>query len=245
MKGITEVFIDIETVPMQSQRLIGALADDMRAELESELSDVKAPGNYKDAEKIAEFVKAKRGEIVAGHKEKVLDSIHRTSLDGAYGEVYCVGLAFDDEAPLVITRGQGLGREDEHRLLSAVFAVLGERLRPGAARRFIGHNVVGFDFRFLWQRSMVLGVRPPPMLPRDPKPWSDEVFDTMVAWAGVRDRVKLSKLCRAFDIDDTDTIDGSEVWGCVQRGEYDKVADHCAIDISKTRAVYRRMTFEV
>ena len=61
---------------------------------------------------------------------------------------------------------------------------------------WIGHNIVSFDLRFLWQRCLVLGIRPPVPLPLEGR--DGIVTDTMIEWAGrfARDRwPSLEDLC--------------------------------------------------
>lgn len=238
-----DLFFDIETVPTQQDRIYATLDDAVREKTEAALAEVKAPGNYKDEAKIAEYIEAKRSEIILASKEQLDELHHKTALDGAFGELFCIAFSINDEEPLVLHRNGELTIEAEREVLIGFFREVGLR-STSFRKRLIGHNVVGFDIRFLWQRAMVLGVQPPAWLPMDPKPWDDTVFDTMVRWAGVRGTVKLSKLCTAFGIEDTDEIDGSEVWNCVQRGDGQKVIDHCFIDVDKVRSVFRRMTFK-
>jgi hypothetical protein len=113
---------------------------------------------------------------------------------------------------------------------------------------FIGHNIVGFDLRFLFQRSVMLGIKPPLVFPFKAKPWDDIVFDTMTAWAGVGNRFSLSKLCKVFGLDAKgteigDEIDGSKVWDFVKGGRIDDVAKYCGGDVERTRAIHKRLTF--
>lgn len=238
-----EVFFDIETVPTQQERLRDIIYAGVKEKARAESEAVRAPSNYKDEAKIAAYIEAAQAEIVEAAAAKQMSELHSTSLDGAYGEVYCFGFAVNDGATQLISRGTDLSPMSERRALRDFFTdatlLLERRTRP----ILIGHNIVGFDIRFIYQRAMVLGVQPPSWLYVDAKPWDEVVFDTMVKWAGVRDRVSLTKLCHAFDIDDTDTISGRDVWACIQRGEHAKVEEHCRIDIDKVRRIYQRMTF--
>ena len=127
----------------------------------------------------------------------------------------------------------------------------GDRFDPSSHRRpvFVGHNLVGFDLRFLFQRSVMLGIRPPIWMPVNPKPWDESVFDTMTAWSGFGNRVSLDKLCRAFGIaakgsEIGEEIDGSMVWNFVQAGRIADVAKYCAGDIERTREIHKRLTFQ-
>lgn len=242
MSVCTQVFLDIETIPTQRADVIDEMRRKAADDLAGKISELKAPSNYKDEAKIAEYIAAKRDELSAAFDEDFERSLHATGLDGAFGEVYCIGCAIDEREPAVFSRGTGYqDPESEGRVLRELFNYV--NAERSHLVRIVGHNIIGFDIRFIHQRCMVLGVRPPQWLPLDPKPWGDEVFDTMIRWAGTRDRVKLSKLCRAFGIEDTDDIEGSQVWDCIKSGDFERVERHCSIDVQKVRSVFRRMTY--
>ena len=236
-----QVYIDIETVPAQSPDAIAEL----KRQAEEEKAAVKAPSNYKDEAKIAEYVAAKCAEIDAAADERY----RKTSFDGAAGQIVCIGFAFDDEP--VKTYWYDDWANTEREILVGFYAALCDRFEPSRDRRpiFIGHNLVGFDLRFMYQRSVMLGIRPPVWMPVNPKPWDESVFDTMTAWSGFGNRVSLDKLCRAFGIaakgsEIGEEIDGSKVWDFVQAGRISDVAKYCAGDIRRTREIHKRLTFQ-
>jgi len=109
---------------------------------------------------------------------------------------------------------------------------------------FIGHNVINFDLRFLFQRSVMCNVKPPIFIPFNAKPWDASVYDTMTAWAGFGNRVSLDKLCKIFELeDDNNEIDGSKVWDYYKEGRIAEIAEYCKQDVVQTRQAYKRMTF--
>jgi predicted PolB exonuclease-like 3'-5' exonuclease len=154
----------------------------------------------------------------------------------------------DDSKPFSVYSSSW--KDDEVKVISAFYDAVSSRYDPSRNQRpvFIGHNIIGFDLRFLFQRSVMLGIKPPLIIPFKAKPWDDSVFDTMTAWAGVGNRVSLSKLCKVFDLDAKgteigDEIDGSKVWDFVRDGRIDDVATYCMGDVERTRAIYKRLTF--
>lgn len=242
MSRVDNIFNDIETIPAQQDDLQQELRAAVNEERAAKLAEVKAPSNYKDEAKIAEYIAAKKLEIEREFASLFDERHHATGLDGAFGEVYCIGAAINDLEPVVFSRGDGwANRDTEAVVLKSFFEYVTNH--TGRLTQLVGHNIVGFDIRFLHQRCMVNRVRPPVWLPLDPKPWGDEVFDTMTRWAGTRDRVKLGKLCRAFGIEHEDAIDGSEVWARIKAGDTAAVDEHCRVDIKKTRDVFKRMTY--
>jgi len=113
----------------------------------------------------------------------------------------------------------------------------------------VGHNVCGFDLRFLMQRHIVNGIRPHPIIRAafQAKPWDVTVFDTMVQWggAGAKQGGSLDKLCKALRIPSPKgDITGATVWDAVKAGRIVEVAEYCKRDVEAARAVHRRLTFQ-
>lgn len=234
------IYFDIETIPAQIERDIAYL----REESDKEIAAIKAPSNYKDEVKIAEYISAKRAEVEASFD----DRYRKTSFDGAMGQIACISYAVDDAKPSNLYSSNW--KDDEAKVISSFYDSIKLHYNPNSNQRpvFIGHNIVGFDLRFLFQRSVMLGIKPPLFVPFKAKPWDDTVFDTMTAWAGVGNRVSLSKLCKVFGLDAKgseigDEIDGSKVWDFVRDGKIEDVAKYCGGDVERTRAIHKRLTF--
>lgn len=236
------LYLDIETIPTQRQDVCDYLEESLRDDLTKALESVCAPANYKDAEKIAEYCANKKAALQAEFMDSLQKKIESTGLDGSFGQVFCIGWAVDDSHP---TTSYGMNE-------SEVLENFARILRVPASENFtttvIGHNVSSFDLRFLYQRFVVNGIRPPLVIARaaQAKPWEvDRVFDTMVQWAGVGGRISLDKLCLALSIPTPKAeFDGSMVWQYVQDGKHDEVARYCERDVIAARAVHRRMTFQ-
>lgn len=236
------VYLDIETIPGQSPTVREALAADAAIDKAA----VRAPSNYKDEVKIAEYISAKHAEIDASVGEKW----RKTSLDGAYGQIVVASIAIDDAPPVAFWSEDWANAERD--ILRDLFGALREAHNPTRMTRptFIGHNIIAFDLRFIFQRAVINGVIPASIIPFNARPWDDTVFDTMVAWAGVGNRVSLDKLCGALGLPKKSTeigdeIDGSKVWDYVQDGRIAEVAEYCKADVERVRSIHRRMTFEV
>ncbi len=74
------------------------------------------------------------------------------------------------------------------------------------------------------------------------KAWMFGVHDTMVEWAGSRDRISLDRLCKVFGIEGKGDITGADVYPMYKEGRIDEISQYCAHDVDITRAVYKRMT---
>jgi hypothetical protein len=230
-----ELFIDIETVPGQSEAVKAAIRDEMAGEI----AELRAPGNYKDPAKIAEYLATEHAKIEASFDER-----HRkTALSGEKGEVLCVGWAVEDGPVRSMIRTLG---ESESAFIGLVMeAIDAEYARPQTPCLWIAHNARDFDLRFLFQRCVILGVALGRYIPHDAGPSDPRVYDTMTKWAGWGNRISLDRLCRALDIPgkEEDGIDGSMVYDLALSGEYGRIQRYCEHDVERLRRVYRRMTF--
>lgn len=217
------LFLDIETIPCQRPGML----DEIRA-------GITPPGNISKPETIAKWME----ENAAAEADK---QYRKTALDGTLGEIVCIGFGVNDECVGSITRAVG---ESEGDVLQGFFDSLAQKIHKSVIPRFIGHNVINFDLRFIYQRAVILGVKPSFNLPHDTRYNGPTVYDTMLAWAGWGNRISLKKLCEALGIQvKSDGIDGSQVWDYIQAGKYLEVADYCREDVDAVRAVYHRMTF--
>jgi predicted PolB exonuclease-like 3'-5' exonuclease len=221
----TVIYLDIETIPTQR--------DDVRAFI---AKSVTHPGNIKKADSIAAWNENEKPAAVE-------EAVSKTGLDGAFGQVVCVGMDLrDDGEPLVIS---GLSEADVLRAVNEAMKAEFE-VSDGFSTTIVGHNVSAFDLRFLVQRYIVNGIKPHQIIARaaQAKPWeAEKVYDTMVQFAGVGNRISLDKLCLALGLPGKGDITGADVWPMVQDGRLQEVADYCADDVRKTRAVFKRMTF--
>lgn len=222
-----KLFIDIET--------IGTDRADVRDYI---AAGVTHPANISKPETIAKWNEESRPQAVA-------DAIAKTALDGAFGRVCVIGYAIEDNEPVT------LWHATDEALILREFAVTMDIMLHGSrvvGSTVIGHNIASFDLRFLLQRYIVNGIRPPQIIARAAaaKPWdTDKVFDTMAQWNPERDkRISLDKLCLALGIPSPKgDMDGSMVGQYVADGRIMEVADYCKRDVLAVREVYRRMTF--
>lgn len=216
------LYVDIETIPTGD--------DAVKAHIDA---NIKPPAQMKKAETIAAWEENEKPNAVA-------EAIAKTSFDGAYGRVCCIGWAWNDrQASCDIEFSSGT--HDEKMGLLFFFAAA-DHLRPrGGDVVIVGHNVLGFDIRMITQRAMVLGVKLPAWWPINPRPWSENVHDTMLMWAGHNGTVSLDRLARALGLEGKGNIDGSMVAGMFERGEYEEIAEYCVQDVERVRAVHRKM----
>lgn len=109
---------------------------------------------------------------------------------------------------------------------------------------FVGHNVLDFDLRFIYQRSVIKQIKPS----RDisfSRFRNSPVFDTMHEWTRWgRDLIKLDTLAKSLNIPSPKTdLDGSKVYDYYKAGKEPEIYEYCKGDVETVRKVYRRMSF--
>lgn len=219
-----KLFLDIETLPPSG----GGHFERIKA-------GIKAPGQYKKPESIAQWL-AENADALA------TEELAKLGLDGLYGEVCVIGYAANSK-PVITASTVDCGREKD--MISAVFDDI-QRLSmdgSGSWRAFgvIGHNIE-FDLRFLMQRAVRHGVTVPACLRQafDPEKSRYNTFDTMRAWAGFKGWAKLKDMSRELFGDDCEDIDGADV-AAVWAVNPEKVVDHCRKDVERVRRLYNAM----
>lgn len=248
------VFIDIETIPGQNPTL--------KAEIAAQFPEVtpfeepKCPKTMKKAETIREWelnslpslreTALNKYQADVAKREAAIEEVWRkTGLCGDQGEIICIAWAIEDRESFVLYRQV---QDSEADLILYFYQALQHQLNKRHPS-WVGHNVM-FDLRFLFHRSVILGIRPLINLHLDAKPWSEQVADTMQMWSGMREKISLDRLCKALgiqtkgeDLPNGEYIDGSLVWDFVKRGEMGKVAAYCKADVVRVREAYKRMMF--
>lgn len=176
----------------------------------------------------------KKKNTLPQREEKTFEGFFRnTSFQGEFGRILCIGYAVDDK-PVECLVG------DEKEILQKFWGLAKD------ASLFVGHNVMEFDLRFIYKRSVILNVRPSREL-NFARYRSEPIFDTMKEWEkwGAQG-VSLHKLSLALGITSPkeEGIDGSKVYDYFLAGKTDEIAKYCMRDVEATRKVYNRITFQ-
>lgn len=248
-----DITIDIETIPSQDPAVLAAFR-------KSVSENFKAPSTLTKEQAAADLGITDANEIKFTSKDTMLlqwayrfkdekteevaqEQWRKTSFDGAAGQIAVIGVALGDADPVTVYRDDWANTEAE--VMREAFDLIAGAYSANSDRRpvFVGHYVTEFDLRFIFQRAVILGIKPPAIIPFHARPWDDHVFDTMTRWAGIKGSVKLDKLCGALGIPGKDGMDGSMVWDAVRDGKIVEVAEYCANDVRMARAAYKRLTF--
>lgn len=196
------------------------------------------PASGSDIEIIKKFweeAKAKSKAYGSIRKtESDFDTFFRnTSFQGEFGRILCICYGVDDGEI------QSLAG-DEKEILQKFWGLAKD------ADLFVGHNLMEFDLRFIYKRSIINNVRPSRDL-NFARYRSSPIFDTMKEWEkwGAQG-VSLHKLTIALGLSSPkeEGIDGSKVYDFYLAGKTDEIVTYCKRDVEATRKVYKRMTFQ-
>lgn len=168
-----------------------------------------------------------------GKKTPAFAEFHQgTTFSGAFGRIVCLAFAVNDD-PVMCLSG------DEKDILTKFWELAKD------TELFVGHNILEFDLRFIWQRSIVLRVKPSRPI-NFAKYRETEIFDTQQVWTKwAKNGESLETLAHAFGLPSPkEELDGSKVWEYFQAGKIDEICEYCKKDVEVNREVYKRMVFE-
>lgn len=275
MKSFLNIGADIETIPCQSEEFIEKITFIARAKnvtppssynkedfgkalgLDDEMVKSMTAGGLK-----AMWIDRFRGEAVEDEFQK----LHReTSFSaGRGGEVISCsfkvfGTGPDGVSPLMpepvtVFRARDDGTT-ETELLVRVVNWLNKMKQyadsQGSQIRFVGANILGFDFRFMAQRMLMLGLALPSVPMIASKYDRTRFYDVLDVWSfsDPSARVSLSLLCKLLDIptpksDAQGEIDGSKVWDVWRDGGMEgaqRIASYNARDAAVLEPIFNKL----
>lgn len=169
--------------------------------------------------------------------KKLKDFVYRqTAISGDFGQILCIGYAINNQKVEIISG-------DEAEILKTWWGIANQ------ADLFIGHNIMDFDLRFIYKRSIVHKTKPcaKHLNLSFARYRNYPIYDTMREWEKWNQSyIKLDTLAKIFNLESSKTggIDGSLVYDFYLKGENEKIYEYCKKDVVLTREVYRRMVFE-
>jgi DNA polymerase elongation subunit (family B) len=202
---------------------------------------VSAPSNYKDPDKIAEYIRAET-------EKRRAEALDRAALDPDYGKILSIGFGFCDAVSVFINRDaffpNGIDPETDPSLV--VIAYPEKDLIKLFWQNFaacngncIGYNILGFDLPYLLRRSMALCV-PVPFVPNLAKFRTEPVTDLMMIlynW-GSQTYKGLKQVAKIYGLpNDCPDVDGSQVAGL----DVETLTRYQASDVRLCMELYQRM----
>lgn len=160
--------------------------------------------------------------------------LKKLSLSAATAQIFCICYAIE---PPVGAEVQVLeGKETE--IINNFWNIAAD------CDLFVGHNILDFDLRFIYQRSVIHQIKPSRDLPFA-RFRSAPIFDTMQEWSKWgRERASLDLLSKAFGLPSPkESLDGSKVYPYYRAGKLAEIVEYCKCDVNSVRQVYRWLTF--
>ncbi|MEI7792186.1 MAG: ribonuclease H-like domain-containing protein [Candidatus Berkelbacteria bacterium] len=193
------------------------------------------PAEGKDIEivkQLWEDVKKKSANSEKKTENNFDNFFRNTSFQGEFGRILCIGYAIEGE-PVECLSG------DEKEILKNFWEIAKD------ADLFIGHNIMEFDLRFIYKRSIIHNIKPSREL-NFARYRNNPIYDTMKEWekwGAIGTSLHKLSICLGVTSPKEAGIDGSKVYDFYLDGKADEIYKYCKRDVEATRSVYERMTF--
>jgi DNA polymerase elongation subunit (family B) len=193
------------------------------------------PAEGKDIEIVKQLWEDAKKKSANSEKktENTFDNFFRnTSFQGEFGRILCIGYAVEGE-PVQCLFG------DEKEILKDFWEIAKD------ADLFIGHNIMEFDLRFIYKRSIIHNIKPSREL-NFARYRNNPIYDTMKEWekwGAIGTSLHKLSLCLGVTSPKEAGIDGSKVYDFYLDGKAEEIYKYCKRDVEATRSVYERMTF--
>jgi hypothetical protein len=226
--------IDIETIPLPAfkQRAAGRLK---RAMDRGKMSEEQQQRYFEDQS--AEEERAFRSGSLAATSGRVLSiAAHIGSVVGS--EIEGIEQGESEHVFGIDSDGQ---EQSEQQALTDFLGLM--RSFDSEVDEIVGHNVIGFDLPFIFQRCLVNNITVRPFVNLTEFNVRG-VYDTMHRWwLGSRNRAALDDIAWALGIPSskTEEVEGSRVFELYQAGRLAEIREYNLNDVRVTRKVYERL----
>jgi 3'-5' exonuclease len=162
------------------------------------------------------------------------DLIKRLSLSAMTAKICCLGYAVEPPLDSTVEVLHG----DEQEILKGFWKLAAD------CNLFVGHNILDFDLRFIYQRSVIHQIKPSREIPFG-RFRNAPIYDTMQEWSKWgREHASLDALSKALGVPSPkESLDGSKVYPCYRAGKLTEICEYCKRDVDSVRQVYRWLTF--
>jgi predicted PolB exonuclease-like 3'-5' exonuclease len=160
--------------------------------------------------------------------------LKKLSLSAVTAKIICICYAVEPPVGCEVQALQG----EEREIINAFWKLAAD------CNLFVGHNILDFDLRFIYQRSIIHQIKPSRDLPFA-RFRNAPIYDTMQEWSKWgREHASLDTLSKALSIPSPkESLDGSKVYPYYRAGKLAEIVEYCKRDVDSTRQVYRRLTF--
>jgi 3'-5' exonuclease len=160
--------------------------------------------------------------------------IKKLSLSAVTAKIICLCYAIEPSVSGTIEVLQG----EETDIINGFWKIVPD------CNLFVGHNILDFDMRFIYQRSVIHQIKPSRDIPFT-RFRNAPIYDTMQEWSKWgREHASLDNLSKALGIPSPkENLDGSKVYPYYRAGKLPEIIEYCKRDVESVRAVYKRLTF--
>ena len=218
------LFVDLETLETTDPDIIQDIAD-----------NIHPPGTIKLEKSIDKWNEEKRPAAIE-------EAVSKTSFDGFAGSICSISWAVNDGEIQSLYRANTI---DDFNLINSFWRRLIHQNGVNFNPVWCGHNITGFDLRFLFKRCVVHQIKPSIILPYNDKPWSKNVFDTLFETTGdLKSGGSLNKVAKALGLKGkSGGLDGSMINQAFLDGRIDEIVKYNVRDVEITRNIYKRLLF--
>ena len=160
--------------------------------------------------------------------------IKKLSLSAATAKILCLGYAVEPSLTNTVDVLEG----EETDIIKNFWKLAAD------CNLFVGHNILDFDLRFIYQRSVIHQIKPSRDIPFS-RFRNAPIYDTMHEWSKWgREHTSLDALAKALGIPSPkENLDGSKVYPYYRAGRLGEIIAYCKRDVDSVRQIYHRLTF--
>jgi len=226
--------IDIETIPLPAFKERAARR--LKRSIDSGKMNEEQQQRYVEDQLAEEERVFKSGSLAATSGRVLSIAVHIGSVAGI--EIEGIESIESEYVFGIDSDGQ---EQNEHHALTDFLSLM-QSFDP-EIDEIVGHNIIGFDLPFIFQRCLVNNIAVRPFVNLSEFNVRG-VYDTMHRWwLGARNRVALDDLAWALEIPSskTDEVEGSRVFELYQAGKLAEIREYNLNDVRVTRKVYERI----
>lgn len=226
--------VDIETIPLPGFK--GRAAERLNRAMQLGKMNEEQQQRYFEDQGAEEERAFRSGSLLATSGRVLSIAVHVGSV---------AGLEIDGVERIESEQVFGIdsdGQEQPEQQALTDFLALMESFDPDIDE-IVGHNIIGFDLPFIFQRCVVNNIAFRPLVNLSEFNVRG-VYDTMHRWwLGSKNRVSLDDLAWVLGIESskTDEVEGSRVFELYQAGRLAELRQYNLNDVRVTRKVYERL----
>lgn len=189
---------------------------------------------------IIPLITVRRGSAKRKKDDKILNAaeieekFRDTALNGNFGRILCIAYCKEppENNPVEILKG------DEKLILKSFWEIAAD------VSLFIGHNIMEFDLKFIYKRSVIHNIRPSQNL-NFARYRNNPIYDTMREWERWgQDFIALDTLAKILGLESSKKeLDGSKVYEYFLQGKLEEIYQYCKADVEVVKKVYKKINF--